>query len=185
MGILLAFAPFIVFAVVDRLVGSTAGLLAGALMAVVLLVRDWISVDRKPKIPEVGTAILFCGLALYAFMMQPDWSIVGVRLRVDTGLLILVVITMALGRPFTMQYEREQVAPEFWVSPEFVRTNYVITAAWALAFVILVLAELTLLFLPDVPPRVGTFAMIAALIGAVKFTAWYPEKRRRAAAPPS
>ena len=27
MGILLAFAPFVVFAVVDRLIGSTAGLL--------------------------------------------------------------------------------------------------------------------------------------------------------------
>jgi hypothetical protein len=45
----------------------------------------------------------------------------------------------------------------------FVRTNYVITA---------VFAELTLLYLPDEPPRVGILAKIAALVGAVKFTSW-------------
>jgi hypothetical protein len=68
-----------------------------------------------------------------------------------------------------------------WTSPEFVRTNYVITAVWALAFTVLVLAELTLLYLPDVPPRVGILATIAALVGAVKFTSWYPERRKAAA----
>jgi hypothetical protein len=39
--ILLAFSPFIVFAIVDRLVGSTEGLIGGAVIAVVLIVRDW------------------------------------------------------------------------------------------------------------------------------------------------
>jgi hypothetical protein len=140
----------------------------------ILLTRDWISVDRKPKILEVGTTVLFCGLAVYAFIMPPAWSIIGVRLRVDAGLLIIVLITLAVGRPFTIQYAREQVAPEFWESPEFIRTNYVITAVWALAFAVLVIAELTLLYLPDVPPRVGILATIAALVGAIKFTSWYP-----------
>jgi hypothetical protein len=182
MGILLAFAPFIIFAVVDRLIGSTEGLLAGAVTSAVLLARDWISADRKPKILEVGTTVLFCGLAIYAFIIQPAWSIIGVRLRVDAGLLIIVLITLAVGKPFTLQYAREQVAPEFWESPEFIRTNYVITAVWALAFVFLVIAELTLLYLPDVPPRVGILATIAALVGAIKFTSWYPERRKAAAA---
>jgi hypothetical protein len=148
----------------------------------ILLTRDWISVDRKPKILEVGTTVLFCGLAVYAFIMQPAWSIIGVRLRVDAGLLIIVLITLAVGRPFTIQYAREQVAPEFWESSEFIRTNYVITAVWALAFAVLVIAELTLLYLPDVPPRVGILATIAALVGAIKFTSWNPERRKAAAA---
>jgi hypothetical protein len=181
MGILLAFAPFIVFAVVDQLIGSTEGLLAGAVVSAALLARDWLSPDRKPKILEIGTTVLFCGLAVHAFIVHPDWTIIGVRLRVDAGLLIIVLITMAVGRPFTLQYAREQVAPELWTSPEFVRTNYVITAVWALAFTVLVLAELTLLYLPDVPPRVGILATIAALVGAVKFTSWYPARRKAAA----
>jgi hypothetical protein len=178
MGILLAFAPFLAFAVIDRLIGSTEGLLAGAAVSAVLLARDWMSANRTPKILEIGTTVLFCGLALYAIAFQPVWSIIGVRLRVDSGLLIIVLITILVGRPFTLQYAREQVAPELWTTPEFVRTNYVITGVWALAFVILVVAELILLYLPDVPPRLGIWATIAALIGAVKFTSWYPERRK-------
>ena len=83
----------------------------------------------------------------------------------------------ALGRPFTLQYAREQVAPELWASPEFIRTNYVITAVWALAFAVLVIADLILLYRPDLSPRLGIFLTIAALVGAVKFTSWYPERK--------
>src|SRR5882672_8976484 len=111
VGILLAFAPFIAFAVVDRLIGPTGGLIAGALTSAALLIRDWASAGKTLKILEVGTFILFGGLALYALLVGLTWTIVGVRLRVDAGLLIVVLITMAVGRPFTLQYAREQVAP--------------------------------------------------------------------------
>jgi hypothetical protein len=40
VGILLAFAPFIVFAIGDRLFGATSGLVAGAAVSAALLVRD-------------------------------------------------------------------------------------------------------------------------------------------------
>jgi len=177
MGILLAFAPFIAFAIIDRLIGPTEGLIAGALTSAALLIRDWASAGKTPKILEVGTFILFGGLALYALLVGLTWSIVGVRLRVDAGLLIIVLITMAVGRPFTLQYAREQVAPELWASPEFIRTNYVITAVWALAFAVLVIADLILLYRPDLSPRIGILLTIAALVGAVKFTSWYPERK--------
>ena len=142
MGILLAFAPFIAFAVIDRLIGPTQGLIAGAATSVVLLLREWIALHRKPKILEIGTAILFSGLALYAVLGGPVWSIVGVRLRVDAGLLLIVLITLIVGKPFTLQYAREQVPQNLWDTPQFVRSNYVITGVWSGAFLILVLADL-------------------------------------------
>ncbi len=114
MGILLAFAPFIVFAVVDRLIGPAQGLIAGAATSVVLLLRDWIGFHRKPKILEIGTAILFGGLALYAILGGPIWSIVSVRLRVDVGLLLIVLTTLIIGKPFTLQYAREQTPHGLW-----------------------------------------------------------------------
>src|ERR1700744_156143 len=166
MGILLAFAPFIAFAVIDRLVGSTQGLVAALIVAVALLVRDWVTPGRTPKILEIGTALLFGGLAVYAVLAEPTWSVIGVRLCVDIGLLLIVLISMAVGRPFTVQYAREQVAPEFWSSPEFIRTNYIITAVWALAFFVMVMAELTLLYIPDLPHSIGVTAIILALVGA-------------------
>jgi len=178
MGILLAFAPFIAFAVVDRLAGPTEGLVVGALVSAALLVRDWVTPGRTPKILEVGTALLFGGLALYTVLARPAWSVVGVRLVVDAGLLAIVLASMAVGRPFTLQYAREQVPPEHWGSPGFLRTNYVITAVWALAFAAMVLAEVALLYLPGMPRQAGVAAIVLALVGAVKFTGWYPERRR-------
>jgi hypothetical protein len=40
----------------------------------------------------------------------------------------------------------------------------------------MVIAELALLYMPGVPPRIGVIAVILALVGAVKFTGWYPER---------
>jgi hypothetical protein len=178
MGILLAFAPFIVFALVDRTVGVSEGLIAGAVVSAGLLVRDWMTPGRSPKIIEIGTFILFGGLTLNALLGRPDWSLMGVRLRVDAGLLLIVLASMALRKPFTLQYAKEGVAPEFWDSPEFIRTNYVITAVWALAFLVMVLADLVLVYMPDLPPRYAIIATVLAIVGAVKFTGWYPDSRK-------
>jgi hypothetical protein len=176
MGILLAFAPFIVFAIIDRLTGSMAGLTAGAVVSAALLLRDWLTPGRTPKVLEIGTTLLFAGLALYTFLAAPAWSIMGVRLRVDTGLLLIVLVSLAIGRPFTLQYAREQVAPEIRDRPEFFRTNFLITTVWALAFAAMVIADLILVYMPNTPPRIGIIITILALVGAYKFTAWYPKQ---------
>jgi hypothetical protein len=119
MGILLAFAPFIVFAVVDRVAGPLAGLTPGALVSLILLARDWWVAGRSVKILDIGTALLFVGLVLYSLLAKPTWSVIAVRLCVDSGLLLIVLASMAVGRPFRMQYAREQVKPELWSSSQF------------------------------------------------------------------
>ena len=184
MGILLAFAPFIVFAVVDRLAGGTPGLIAGAAVSAVLVLRDWFGVGRKPKLLELGTVILFGILALYAVLASPTWSLIGVRLRVDVGLLLIVLASIALRRPFTLQYAREQVAPELWGKPLFIRTNYIITAVWTAAFVVTVISDMLLLYAPDLTPAIGITATALAIAGAFKFTAWYPKHVRAGASAP-
>ncbi|HYZ64575.1 MAG TPA: hypothetical protein VE650_19150, partial [Acetobacteraceae bacterium] len=162
MGILLAFAPFIVFAVLDRIIGPTEALAAGAAVSAALVLRD-LAARRGLKVLEAGTLVLFAGLALYTWLSGANWSVIGVRLCVDAGLLLIVLASMAAGRPFTLQYARQQVAPQFWDRPEFIRTNYVITAGWALAFAVMVCAELALLYLPGLPPRAGIIAIVVAL----------------------
>lgn len=176
MGFLLAFAPFIALAVVDRLIAPAQGVIAGAATSVVLPIRDWIGLHRKPKILEIGTAILFGGLALYAILGGPICSIVSVRLRVDAGLLLIVLTTLIVGKPFTLQYAREQVPQSLWDTPQFIRSNYVITGVWSGAFLIVVLADLILIYRSDLSPKIGILATVLALVGAFKFTQWYPGK---------
>jgi hypothetical protein len=176
MGIVLSFAPFIAFALVDRLFGSTAGLLAGALVSAAWVARDLVGKRRSPRLLELGSLLLFGGLAIYAALASPDWSVIGVRLRVDCGLLLIVVASLAVRRPFTLQYAREQVPREDWNTPAFLKTNDVISTVWALAFVVLVAADVVMLYRPDVPLRAGIVATVLALYGAIKFTAWYPNR---------
>lgn len=177
MGILLAFLPFIVFVVLERLVGVTPGLIAAAVTSAVLITRDLLR--RKGfKVLEAGTFVLFTGLAVYASFGAPAWSIIAVRLRVDAGLLLIVLISLAIRQPFTLAYAREQVAQEYWSTPEFLRTNYIITAVWALAFAVMVAAEAAILYVPAVSQRVGVWVTILAIIGAYKFTDWYPNRQK-------
>jgi hypothetical protein len=181
MGILLAFAPFIVFVVGHLLVGIVTGLVLAAVVAALLILKSVIS-RQSIKVLEVGTLILFGGLAIYASLAHPAWSIIAVRLRVDIGLLLVVLVSLALRKPFTLQYAREQVSPEIWSLPGFIQTNYVITAVWALAFAIMVVAEAAILYVPSVPAKVGTIVTILAIYGAFRFTEIYPQRRKQAAA---
>jgi hypothetical protein len=128
----------------------------------------------------MGTTLLFGTLAFYTLLAKAAWSIIGVRLTVDAGLLLIVLLSMAVRRPFTLQYAREQTSPEFWNSPEF--TRYIITAVWAVAFAVIVGVELALLYVPGMPRRAGIIAIVAALVGAVKFTGWYPDRLKKQAA---
>lgn len=178
MGILLAFAPFIVFIVVERLVVVTTGLISAAAIAAFLLLRGVLT-HKSLKVLELGTLILFGGLAIYAKLANPTWSIIAVRLRVDAGLLLVVLLSLALRKPFTLQYAREQASPEIWSSPQFIRTNYIITAVWATAFAIMVIAEAAILYMPGLPKRVGIIVTVLAIYGAFRFTDSYPKRVRQ------
>jgi hypothetical protein len=62
-------------------------------------------------------------------------------------------------------------------------SNYVITAAWALAFAVMVSADLVLLYLPNLPNQIGIGATIAAIWGAIRFTSWYADRAQSKPAP--
>jgi hypothetical protein len=184
MNLLLAFSPFIVFVVAERLFGIPPGLAAGALTATALLVRDLLTAGRSPKLLEIGTFLLFGGLFLLQLAIGEQWSIADVRLRVDAGLLLIVLMSMVLQRPFSLQYAREDVQRrvdrQHWDSPDFIRVNYVISAAWAIAFGVMVLADAVMAFMPEIPHIGSVAATVLALAGAAWFTDRYPEQHRRA-----
>jgi hypothetical protein len=177
MNLLLAFTPFIVFVVAERLFGVQAGLAGGALIAAALLLRELLGPGRSLKLLEIGIFLLFGGLSLLVLVMGEDWSIADVRLRVDAGLLLIVLFSMVLGRPFSLQYARENVEHRYGDSQEFLRIHYVISAAWAAAFGVMVLADVVAAFVPDLPQAGSVLVPALALAAAAWFTGWYPEQR--------
>ncbi|WP_251864530.1 hypothetical protein [Achromobacter sp. Marseille-Q4962] len=177
MDIVLAFAPFAVFAVLERSVGVLEGLAAGAAAAACLLLRDWVSPERRVKPLESGSFLLLAGLMLYAPMAGGDgWSVAEARLRVDGGMLAVVLLTMLLRRPFTLEYAREREPEYVWKNRRYRRMNYVVTGAWAAAFAVMAAADMALLRWPWLSPALAVAATVAALYGAARFTRWYPSR---------
>lgn len=180
MGIILGLTPFIAFFVIMRLVSPMAGLCAALAVSLLLALRMWRR-GESVKILEVGSLVLFAALVLFTLVAAPAWTVATVRLAVDAGLLAIVLVSLAIGRPFTLQYARERVPQQYWASPLFVSTNRRITAVWAAAFAVLVAADAAAEYVPAVPLWLDIVASIATLLGAIWFTRWYPAAVRRAA----
>lgn len=181
MGMLLAFAPFIAFAVLHGAVGVLPALAVAALISLAFAARDVITPGRHVKLLEIGSVVLFGGLAVYAWLTHAEWPLLQVRLLVDAGLMLVVLISLAIRQPFTLAYAREQVPQSRWSDPGFLRVNNVITAAWALAFALMVAADVLMLYVPTVPLWVGVATTVVAIVGAIRFTQWYSQRARAAA----
>jgi hypothetical protein len=102
-----------------------------------------------------------------------------VRLAVDGGLALIVLISLVIRRPFTLQYAKEQVPEQFWSSPIFIRTNDLISAAWFGTFLISAACDAAAIWLPSVPLMAEVGVSVAAFIAAVWFSVWYPAHVRR------
>jgi hypothetical protein len=177
VSVLLGLSPFIVFFVVMRGVSPTAGL-AGALVTSALLVLRMRLRRESLKILELGSLVLFGLLIAYTLVARPVWTVATVRLAVDAGLLAIVVISLAIGRPFTIQYAREQVAEQFWNTPQFLAVNRAISSVWGAAFAVMVLADLAAEYVPTIPLWADVSASVLAFVCAVTFTRWYPARVR-------
>ena len=178
MSILLGLSPFLVFFALMRLVSPVAGLVGALVVSALLSLRMRLR-GESIKILEVGSLVLFALLTFYTLVAAPRWTVATVRLAVDGGLLAIVLVSLAIGRPFTLQYARERVPPQFWASPIFFVTNRIITAVWAGAFAVLVAADAAAEYAPTVPLWTEIVASVAAFVGAVWFTGWYPAVVRR------
>ena len=178
MSILLNLSPFAVFFGLMRLVSPIAGLI-GAFVVSLLLCTRMIRRGESVKILEIGSVVLFGMLVVYTLLAAPRWTVATVRLAVDGGLLTIVVVSLAIGRPFTLQYARERVPEPIWALPVFFTTNRLITIVWAGAFAVHVAADAAAEYAPAIPLWLDIVVAIVAFIGAVWFTRWCPAAVQR------
>jgi len=178
MSILLSLSPFGAFFVLMRLVSPLAGLV-GAVAVSLLLCLRMARRGESLKILEVGSLVVFGALTAYTLLAAPAWTVATVRLAVDTGLLAIAVVSLAIGRPFTLQYARERVPEPVWALPVFHTTNRLITQVWAAAFAVLVAADAAAAYVEAIPIWVDVAASVAAFAAAVWFSRRYPAAVQR------
>ncbi len=172
MGILIGFSPFIVFSLLTS-VSLSLALWAAFAAAFVVTIRDFVA-SPTVRVLDGGSMILFGLLAIFAGFVAPGLSIQAMRLIVDSGLFAIAATTIAIRNPFTLQYAKEQVPQEFWGTPLFLRTNYVISSVWVAAFAVMMAADAAVTFNRALPLSLDVAAGLAAMGCAIIFTVRYP-----------
>jgi hypothetical protein len=172
VNLVLGFVPFILFDVLMRLSIDMALWVAFA-AAFTLGIRSFLD-TRVLKTLDAGSTALFGVLALYKGFIQPGLSAEAVMLAVEGGLLAVMIASLVLHEPFTLQYAREQVAPEQWGSQAFLRANYVVTAVWMAALAVMTAADAAATLTPALSSTIAALVGLVALAAALTFSLRYP-----------
>jgi len=173
----LGFAPFLAFALVEKMVGIVPGLATGFVVSLALV--GWEAARaRSFNILEAGSAVIFGGLTLLVISRNQTWSVWQVRLFVDAGLSLVVFLSILFGRPFTLQHARTSATADARRDPASMRHNTVLSGVWGLAFVGLALIDLCMTT-SGAPDRRGILLTLGILAIAARFTQAYVRKIRR------
>jgi hypothetical protein len=177
MMIFLILAPYGAFSTLMLVTSAAASLFASAVICLIVIAYDILR-RRSIKVLGAGSAILFAALGLYLTLVDSALSGSAVKLAVDAGVLAISLASLTLRRPFTLQYAREVVDADTAKLPGFLRANYVITWAWTAAFLLMLVANVLMIYVPGLPLWSGLMIAFAARNTAVYFTKWYPKHRR-------
>jgi hypothetical protein len=175
-------APWIVISVFSG-PGRFAGAAAGALGLTLAVL--WIGGRRGIKVHslEVFGALVFAifvGLGILGSHSLIDWLELWAGELANAGLALFAFGTLAVRRPFTMAYARDTVDAQYWESPLFIRTNYILTGVWGSAFLFSAsVGALGDIFWKDGDNFwTGWILQIAATLMAVAITEFYPQYAR-------
>jgi len=178
LKLILSFAPWVSFLIIAQ--GSLFRLKLGLVVAAVLTVVMAVTKLHRGVIMWVG--IVFFVFATIAVVgLENMWTARYMGVLANGALAVGTWLTLAVGKPFTLEYARDHADPSVWDSPVFIRTNYIIAVVWGLAFTI----GSTLAWFKTQPTGQPEWIFEAAnysvLLGCVVFTNWYPVAVKRQA----
>jgi hypothetical protein len=176
MTIFLILAPYGAFAALLLVTSATASLFAGAAICLAVIAFD-VMRGLSIKILGVGSVITFAAIGIYVAFVDQRLGTASVRFAVDTGIFLVSLGSILARHPFTLQYAREVVDANTAQQPGFLRVNYVITWAWTIAALLMMVGNIAILYAPSLPLWTGLLIAFAARNTAVFFTKWYPHYR--------
>src|SRR3984957_5082131 len=177
MMVFLILVPYAALTLLMLVTSPVPSLLAAAAICLTVIGYDVLR-GRSIKLLGAGSAILFASLGGYLILVDPGLSNSALKLAVDCGMLAIALLSLAIRFPFTLQYAREVVDAQTAGLPGFLMVNYIITAVWALAFLLMLMVNLLMVYLPGLPLWLGLAIAFAARNTALYFTRWYPRYRR-------
>lgn len=184
MMIFLILLPFGVFSALMLLSSAEMALFAAAATGLAVIVYDLLR-GRRLKTLGAGSAMLFLGLGLYLALVDASLNGTAIKLAVDAGVLAITLTSIAIRKPFTLQYAREVVDAKTLELPGFLKANYIIAWAWAACFLLMMIGNILMIYVPGLPLWSGVAIAFAARSTAVYFTKWYPDYHKAKFAAPA
>jgi hypothetical protein len=172
MGILLGFAPFILFALLTGVSVSLALWVAFA-AAFAIGIRDFMH-DKRWRLLDGASLALFAGLAIYAGFINPSISVEGVRFAADAAMSLIALLTILLRKPYTLDYSRDNAPEREWAKPRFIRLNYFLTLFWCLSFAVMAAADGLTAFTKVFPMSLDVAIVLATVALAIIVTVRLP-----------
>ena len=186
MTIFLILAPYGTFALLMMVTSAAVSLFATAAICLATIAVECIVRGRSVKILPAGAVVTFAAVGSYVLLADPGLSISAVKFSVDAGMLLVILASIAIRRPFTLQYATEEVDAETAKLPGFIRANYIISWVWAASMVAMMIGNVALIYVPGLPIWSSLLVAFAARNSAIYFTKWYPEHRKaKYGAPPA
>ena len=186
MTIFLILAPYGTFALLMMVTSAAVSLFATAAICLATIAVECIVRGRSVKILPAGAVVTFATVGSYVLLADPGMSASVVKFSVDTGMLLVILASIAIRRPFTLQYATEEVDAETAKLPGFIRANYIISWVWAASMVAMMIGNVALIYVPGLPIWSSLLVAFAARNSAIYFTKWYPEHRKaKYGAPPA
>ncbi len=169
--ILLAFAPWLSFLFIAH--GSLFRLKLGLVVALILSIVMGVARLHRGIILWVGLAF-FTFSSVAVVLLNHMWTVKHMGLLASGTLAASTWLTIAIRKPFTLDYAREHTPPSLWESPFFIRTNIIITSVWGMVFTIntvLAWGKMEHFVLPEWGYEVLSYIF---MLGSAAFTTWYP-----------
>ena len=185
MAVFLILAPYGVFAALMLVTSATASLFTSAAICLAVIAFDVVR-GRSVKVLGTGSVIVYAAVGGYLALIDPSLSNSAARFAVDAGIFLVSLMSIVTRHPFTLQYAREMVDAETAKMPGFIQANYLITLAWTGASLLMMIGNIAMIYVPNLPLWSGLLIAFAARNSAMYFTKWYPEYRKaKHATPPA
>lgn len=172
--LLVSFAPWIAFLIIarDSMARVEIGLVAALALSVVMAVLKL----HRGVIMWVGL-VFFTAATVAVLGFHSVWAVRHLGVLANGALALGSWITLAIGKPFTLEYARAHTDPSKWNDPQFIHVNVLLTSVWATVFTVNAVLAWTMMkhLLTELA---GHTASYVTLIGAAVFTSWYPKRVR-------
>jgi hypothetical protein len=177
-GILLGFLPWILFGIIA---GPPLARLETALAISLAAVPVLGYRQLRQGFFLTWGSLLFFGLSFVLVAVVKNlWVVEHMDVLARGTLAAIAWGSILAGRPFTLQYARQNVPPAYWHTPGFIHSGYLISIVWGIIFLLALGASLSRPYLEQVGSWLYHFLATGTMFLGIIFTQWYVRRVRRA-----